>query len=389
MRKSIILTIALAVIVLIITRSVQSKYKIATGQVNKDSLVTVSFSAVGDLMCHSVQYDYARVNADSFDFYPVYRFIKPFLQHSDFTFGNLETVTAGKASGYSGYPYFNAPDDFLNPLKSVGFDLITTANNHALDRGEEGVLRTIAQLKKNGLNYDGTFTSERDRDSIRIYNIKGIKIAFLAYTYGTNGNPVPKGKPYLINLIDTTLIKHDIITARNSGAEIVLVYYHFGQEYQRQPTAFQQMVVNKTVSYGADIIIGGHPHVIEPTKFFKTENGKLDSGFVAYSLGNFVSNQRWRYSDCGVILTLDITKNFTTDSIYISKVTYLPTWVFKGKTDRGNEYIILPSQIQNNDSTFKFLSESDKFKMLQSYNDTKQILTEYTHNIYVDKIFEK
>ncbi len=389
MLKSIILSILLLFIFFLNTSTFKINTEKLTVPGKKDSIVTISISAVGDLMCHSTEYDYARVNADSFNFNPFFRFIKPYLKSADFTFGNLETVTAGKSAHYSGYPLFNTPSAFIEALKYAGFNLVTTSNNHALDRGEKGIIHTIAELKKYGLNYTGTFTSERDRDSTRIYNINGIKVAFLAYSYGTNGNPIPSGKPYLINIIDTTLIKHDIQKVKQKGVDIVLVYFHFGIEYQRQPTLFQKEIVKKTISYGADIIIGSHPHVIEPSMFYKTINSRMDSGFVVYSLGNFISNQRWRYSDCGVILTLKITKNFTTDSLYISKVTYLPTWVFKGITGRGREYIILPSQIQPEDTLYNFLTASDKFKMMQSFNDTKNILTEYTQNIYLRKLPEK
>jgi poly-gamma-glutamate capsule biosynthesis protein CapA/YwtB (metallophosphatase superfamily) len=352
----------------------------------KDSVVTVTISTVGDLMCHSVEYNYAKVSPDSFNFNPFFNYIKPYLSRSDFLFGNMETVLAGKKEGYSGYPLFNSPSDFLAPLKNVGFNLITTANNHALDKGSEGLLRTIRELKKYKLNYDGTFNSQHDRDSIRIFNIKGLRTALLAYTYGTNGNPIPKGKNYLINIIDTTLIKKDILSARKDCAEIVIVYFHFGHEYSRTPSDFQKTIVNKTIKYGADIIIGGHPHVIQPVEYFKTKHAKLDSGFVAYSVGNFLSNQRWRYSDAGVILTIHITKNFNTDSIYISKVSYIPTWVYKGKTKEGNKYMILSAQLTNADSSLTFLTKKDKFKMKQAFNDTKNILTKYTKDIFVKNL---
>ncbi|HVO74077.1 MAG TPA: CapA family protein, partial [Ignavibacteriaceae bacterium] len=292
-----------------------------------DSLVTVTITVVGDIMCHSVQYNYARVEDDSFDFNPVYGEVKKYLANSDFLFGNFETVTAGKSKGYSGYPFFNAPDDFVAALKNTGFDLLTTSNNHALDQGEKGLLRTIEIIKKNGLKYNGTFISKEDRDSIRIFNIKGIKIAFLAYTYGTNGNPIPKGKSFLINLINPNLIENDIKAARAKGAEIVLVHYHFGEEYKREPSESQKEIVRKTIGFGADIIIGGHPHVLQPADFFKTSNAELDSGFVIYSMGNFISNQRWRYSDAGIILNIKLTKNLRKDSVYISQINYIPTWV--------------------------------------------------------------
>lgn len=352
----------------------------------KDSIATITISVVGDLMCHSVEFKYARTAPDSFNFNPFFKYIKPYLQKSDFLFGNLETVLAGKEKGYTGYPDFNSPSQFLAPIKNVGFNLITTANNHALDKGSKGLLRTIEELKKYDLNYEGTFSSKEDRDSIRIYNIKGIKTSFLAYTYGTNGHSIPKGEKYLINIIDTTQIKNDILKARKDGAEIVIIYFHFGQEYVRAPSKYQKEVVEKTIQYGADIIIGGHPHVIQPVNFFKTINGKLDTGFVAYSMGNFLSNQRWRYSDAGVVLTIHLTKNFSTDSIYISRVSYLPTWVFKGKTKLGNEYLILPAQLIPADTSLTFLDSSDKFKMEQAFSDTRNILSKYTQHIFLQTL---
>ena len=351
----------------------------------EDSVVTAKISVVGDLMCHSTQFNYARVEKDSFDFNPVFREVKKYFKQSDFVFGNLETVTAGKSKGYSGYPLFNCPDEYITALYNAGFNFITTSNNHSLDQGKAGLLRTINVLKKNHLLYNGTFTSQRDRDSIRIINIKGIKIAFLAYTYGTNGIPVPDGKSYLINLIDFDLIKSDIEKAKGFGADVVLVHYHFGGEYKREPVTYQKEVVSKTIAFGADIIIGGHPHVLQPVQFFKTNNGDLDTGFVAYSMGNFISNQRWRYSDAGPILNIEITKNFIDNTVHISDVTYIPTWVFKGITNRGNEYVILPLLSDYVSTIDRYITASDQSCMLQALDDTNGILKRYCNNISLYK----
>jgi len=348
--------------------------------INPDSSVTISISVVGDLMCHAPQFEYARVEKDSFDFNPVYRNVKKYLESSDFTFGNLETVTAGKESGgYTGYPFFNTPASYLTALKDVGFDLLITANNHSLDRSEKGILKTIDEINKRTLNYVGTYASQRDRDSIRIFNVKSIKIAVLAYSYGTNGNPIPKVKNYLINLIDYGLIGKDIQSAKANGAELVLVHFHFGEEYNREPVQFQIDVVNKTIELGADIIIGGHPHVLQPVNFYKTNNAKLDSGFVAYSMGNFFSNQRDKYKDAGMILTINIKKDFVNNKIEISEVKYLPTWVFKGNTTKGKEYLIMPST--NITDTTISLTKTENEKMNQAFNDTRYIITKYTNNV--------
>lgn len=347
--------------------------------VPEDSVLTVTLCFTGDLMCHSTQFNYANVGADTFDFTGVYKEVKTFLSESDFTVGNLETVVAGKNKGYSGYPYFNAPDDFIYALKDAGFDLLITANNHALDQGWDGVKRTIEIINDNQLYQTGTFVSKEDRDSVRIFEINSIKIAFLAYSENTNGLPIPKGKDFAINLIDEELIKNDIVKAREKNVDVVLVHLHFGQEYLREPDDYQKQIVNKIIEYGADIIIGGHPHVIQPVNFFKTNNAELDSGFVAYSLGNFVSNQRWRYSDAGLILNIQISKNILTDSIYIREVNYLPTWVFKGETEKGREYVILPSQLSN-DTTCNYLTKQDKKLMEEAFSDTKEIINKYSNN---------
>ena len=356
------------------------RFEESNGIINSDSSVTISISVVGDLMCHGPQFEYAKVGKDSFDFSPVYRNVKKYLESSDLTFGNLETVTAGKESGgYTGYPFFNTPTSYITALKDVGFDLLVTANNHSLDRSEKGILKTINEINKRNLKFVGTYTSQKDRDSIRIFDVKGIKIAVLAYSYGTNGNPIPKGKNYLINLIDYDLIENDIKSAKVNGAELVLVHFHFGEEYQREPVQFQKDVVNKTIELGADIIIGGHPHVLQPVNFYKTNNAKLDSGFVAYSMGNFFSNQQDRYKYSGMILTINIKKEFVKNTLDITEVKYLPTWVFKGNTSNGKEYLIMPST-NITDTTIR-LTKTENEKMNQAFNDTRYIITKYTNNV--------
>jgi len=346
-----------------------------------ESTVTISISAVGDIMCHTVQFEYAKVSRDSFDFNPVFRNVSKHLSKSDFTFGNIETVFAGKKAKYTGHPRFNSPSDLLYALKNAGFDLLTTSNNHSLDRGEVGVLRTINELNKRSLNYNGTYVSQADHDSIRIFNIKGISIAFLAYSYGTNGNPIPKGKSYLINLIDYESIHRDIQAAKSANPDIVLVHFHFGDEYEREPSDYQKQVVDSTIEMGADIIIGGHPHVLQPVKFIKSHKSVFDSVLVAYSLGNFISNQRKKYTDTGGILTISITKNLFDNTLKISNVEFIPTWVFKGNTGNKNEFVLLPSMSAMNDSSITFLNKNHIDKMEESIRDTKEVLSKYYYHV--------
>jgi len=190
-------------------------------------------------------------------------------------------------------------------------------------------------------------------------------------------------------LIDEELIAEDILKARKKGAEVVLVHFHYGPEYNREPSSYQQEVVNKTIKHGADIIIGGHPHVIQPVEYFTSESGNLDTGFVIHSMGNFISNQRWRYSDVGLILTINIAKNIYSDSVFIKQLSYLPVWVFKGATEKGREYISLPYGIDTEDSTYSYITKSDEQKMMQAFEDTKYIITKYTNNISLDSVHKK
>ena len=345
---------------------------------------TITISSAGDLMCHSPQYEYARVDADSFDFTPTFSEVKKYFESSDFVLGNLETVTAGKEKRYSGFPFFNSPDDYIRSLKKVGFDFLFTSNNHCLDRGENGILRTLENLNKNNIAHTGTFNSQKDRDSIRIISLKGIRFAVVSYTYGMNGNYLPKNKAYLVNRISDSLLIHDIQKAKSDSVDFILVYFHFGEEYQREPNRYQKAIVQAAIDAGADIILASHPHVLQPFSFFQKDsinkiNSKLDSGFVAYSLGNFFSNQQWRYSDAGVILQFQITKNLTTNALHLEKVCYTPTWVFKGKIEGKREYRILP--YTKSTDKYPYLSQKDFQKMSQSFEDSKLIIQKYSSSI--------
>ena len=339
-----------------------------------DSIPTVTISFVGDLMCHSPQLKFAQVSHDSFDFKPVFHEIKKYLNEADLTIGNLETTISGKEKRYSGYPLFNSPGEYLEALKDAGFDILLTANNHSLDRGKKGVLRTIEMIKNNGLESIGSYHSQQDRDSIRVFDINGIKTAILSYTYGLNGNYIANNERFLVNVIDTTLMKQDILNARNKNADVILVYFHFGDEYQRKPNSFQKEIVKRAIDYGADLIIGSHPHVIQPVEYFSSIKNRIGKGLIAYSLGNFISNQRWRYSDAGVILKFTITKNKFSQNICLSKTEFIPTWVFKGKVENKDQFVILPVDSTTIKSLPNYLTELDKKKLLQSEKDTRKML---------------
>ena len=353
---------------------------------SEDSLSTLEFSVVGDIMCHSTQFRFAEVTKDSFDFKPVYREIKNYLDNSDVVIGNLETVIEVDSLKYSGYPVFNTPKNFLEGLKYAGFDFLSTANNHAFDIRERGVRSTINHIQNYDLKSVGTYLSKPARDSVRIHEQNDIKFALLSYTYGVNLYRIPDGKEYLVNLINEELIRNDIKNHKDAGAELIIVFFHFGSEYATEANSYQTSIVKKSISFGADIILGAHPHTLQPIEYFKTENGNIDSGFVAYSLGNFISNQRWRYSDGGAILNFSIQKNLRDNSVKLNEIRYLPIWVYKGYTQLGSEYIVLPSEIALQDSFQTYLEEEDISLIRECYFDTQLILESKSDNIEMDTV---
>ncbi len=353
-----------------------------------DSVLTLKLSVVGDLMCHSPQFNSAKIaETDSFDFRPVFSVIRRNLENSDYTIGNLETVISANNKHLSGYPNFNSPHEFLSALKYAGFDILFTANNHSLDKGLKGAIRTINQIKQNNMVQVGTYVSQKDRDSIRIFEKNGIRFALFAYTFGTNGHTVSKQKRFIISLIDKAQIRNDLQQANKLLPDLVIIYFHFGNEYQAKPSAFQKDIVNAAIKSGADIVLGSHPHVLQPIKKFKSVSGRIDSGFVAYSLGNFISNQRWRYSDAGGILNILIKKNIKNDSVFISKIKLLPTWVFKGNVNGKTLFQILPSEITSD--TLQFLSSDDIKKMQNSFYDAEKIITSEDSSILIQHILKQ
>ncbi|TAL58219.1 MAG: CapA family protein [Bacteroidetes bacterium] len=351
-----------------------------------DSLVSITLSAVGDLMCHMPQVNNSLVSENVYDFDPSFSEIKNYLSAADLTIGNLETTCAGREKGYSGYPQFNSPDEYVTAIKNAGFDFLVTSNNHSMDTEEKGLLRTLEVVRKNNLRSTGTFLSQADRDSFRILDMKGIKTGFLNYTYGTNGLLPSEDHKYMLNVIDTVLLQKDITSIRKKGAEIVIVLFHFGSEYISDPTDAQKLAARKSIQYGADIILGAHTHVIGPVEFFKTTASKLDSGLVAWSLGNFISNQGKRYSDAGVIFNIQLTKNIHTGAVRISSADFIPTWVYRGTNPLKKSHIVFPAEKCRLDTVASFIDSTSKQKMKEAFEDTKAVMTKYSSKVQLKSI---
>lgn len=341
----------------------------------KDSIITVTLSFAGDLMCHTPQISNAKKSDGTYDFNPSFKEITPFLSAADVTMANLECTFAGKGRPYGGYPAFNSPDEYLEAIKNSGIDFLVTSNNHSMDTGEEGLQRTLKKVRENGFASTGTFDSQRDRDSIRVLDVKGVKIAVLNYTYGTNGAYPSQSKKWMLNVADSALVRKDVLRARSMNPDIVLVFYHWGIENKQSPVAQQDTMFHWAADAGADLIIGAHPHVLEPVTYYKTAtNAKLDSGLVAWSLGNFLSNQYWRYTDAGLILNLSIEKNLTTGKMQLKPFSYVPTWVYRAYDASLQQHVVVPATWCENDSVPSWINAESKLKMCEAFSDTRLMM---------------
>lgn len=300
--------------------------------------ITIHMSAVGDIMCHltNVKNAYNSTSKD-YDFSNVFKNIEEYTKNADITVGNLETTFAGASRGYTGYPTFNTPEVLGKNLKNIGFDVLCTANNHSMDKGYSGVESTLDFLDEYGLDHYGTARSKQEQDTILVKDVNGIKIAFLAYTYGTNGITVPSDKSYCVNLIDKALIKEHISLAKEQDVDMICVSMHWGTEYKLTPTSTQEDLTDFLFENGVDIILGSHPHVLEPMekRTITLEDGSTKDGFVIYSLGNFVSGQIYANTKSTVILDIQITKD-PDGKISIDSVNYTPVYLYdKGSNSKS------------------------------------------------------
>jgi len=317
---------------------------VTPGQTGKTA---VKIRAVGDIMMHGPQVEAGLKDDGTYDFDHFFEHIRPYLENADITIGNLETTISNDEKGYGGYPMFRTPEAILDALAKAGFDIITTANNHSFDGREFGVVNTLDKLDEYGFLHTGTARTEEERDNVLIVEKNDIRIAILAYTYGTNGMEVtiPDEKlPYMVNYIDEALIREDIGRAREAGAEIIIASMHWGDEYVRKPNDVQKGYADLLGSLGVDIILGSHPHVLQPMekRTAVMEDGTEKEIFVIYSLGNFISNQRDRYKDSGVILDIEIIKDYDAGTVQIGRVGYIPTWVHRFVNNGRSDYNVLP-----------------------------------------------
>lgn len=299
-------------------------------QENKSD-ITFTLAAIGDIMCHNTQYfDAYNKNTGEYDFSYVFNDISYYTKTADITVGSLETNFAGENRGYSNYPTFNSPDNLAYSIKDIGVDVLSTAGNHCLDMGFSGLSRTIDVLDQADISHVGTYKSEDEQNKILFKYVKGVKIAFINYTYGTNGISIPEGKDFCVNLIDKDLIKKQIKSAQEQNADMIVACMHWGTEYRTTANSEQEELSNFLFQNGVNIILGNHPHVLEPMekRTITLEDGTTKDVFVIYALGNFICDQNAENTRNSIILNLSITKHVN-GVITIDKANYTPIYMYK------------------------------------------------------------
>ncbi len=315
-------------------------------EIEEPKISNIRLLAAGDIMFHLPQFKSAYdTKTQTYDFKHNFKHIKNYVKEADIAIGNFETVTR-EGIGYSGYPRFNTPKESLSAIKDAGFDIMSTANNHCLDQGKKGLTDTIDNIKANNMKNIGTYKHKED-NKILIEEIDGIKLGFLSYTYGLNGLDATLTREelsFMVNLIDENRIESDLKKARVQDLDLIIVSIHWGNEYQREPSAYQIELGEKMIEWGADIILGSHPHVIQKSQIINKDG---EDKFIIYSLGNFLSNQRGEtignsYTEDGLMIEFEIEKDFSDENTIIKGIRYLPTWVRRYKEGNKLYYEILP-----------------------------------------------
>ncbi len=343
----------------------------------EEKTANISLLAVGDIMFHMPQLKSAKTQEGSYDFVPVFNHVKKYIQESDISIANFETVTAGREKGYSGFPRFNSPKQSLLALSEVGFDILSTANNHSLDQGREGIISTLKNIEEYGLKSIGTYDKLGSEPLIQ--EVQGIDLGFLSYTYGVNGLESLLSKDelsYMINLIDEEKIKMDIESLKDKDVDLIVIFIHWGHEYHKEPSEYQISLGNKMVEWGANIILGSHPHVIQKSEIIEYK-GK--ENFIIYSMGNFLSNQREStmgnpYTEDGVMVKINIEKDFSNNNTLIKDIEYIPTWVHRYTEDNRIKFEILPVLDILGEESEIDLNSDILLRINKSYSDTMEVL---------------
>lgn len=335
---------------------------------------TLKISAGGDLLIHDTVFKSVKNSDGTYNFDPIFADIKYIFEESDLSLINLEVPVAGNIYAPSNYPNFNSPVELLDGVKNMGVDVVSTANNHALDKGLNGLNETIKNAEMREIGVVGTYLTEDTKPLIIERN--NIKVGIAAYTYGTNGIPIPKAAPYCVNIINKDAMKSDIDYMNAQGVDFKIFVMHFGQEYQTTQNSTQEDLANFLVNNGVDIVFGSHPHVPQPyeIKNVTLEDGTQKQAFVIYSLGNFVSHQADYYTKLGAVASVTVSKKDEEKKLVEHKVTPIYTYIKTVSGRKQFKVVPLEKAIYEYDNGVSTYSASE-------YNSFKKMLTD-TSSIY-------
>jgi poly-gamma-glutamate synthesis protein (capsule biosynthesis protein) len=361
---------------------------------SKTPKIVIRISSVGDIMVHQTQLTAQKKSDGTYGFDNNFQFMKGLFESSDVMIGNLETNFAGEKKGYTAYPQFNSPDALASAIKNSGINLVATANNHTYDNGGEAMLRTLDILREQGLETFGTQKTTEEKNYV-IRDVKGVKIGFASYTYESGKNPeglkaingLTVGKAYepLLNSFDPYDVEEDLAEMQNvvakmkaDSAEFIVFVMHWGVEYKPQPSNNQMLVAKALNEAGVDVIFGSHPHVVQPIDFIVNDSTQHMT-FVAYSMGNFISNQRYEsmqnYStEDGLYVGVEIEKDGNSKPV-LKQVFYEPTWVNRYK--KGDKYYfeVVPARIaKENKDVYNIFEDAIEERVKASCERTMQMV---------------
>jgi poly-gamma-glutamate synthesis protein (capsule biosynthesis protein) len=337
----------------------------------------LSLLFIGDIMGHGPQITSAYDSeTKTYNYDKIFKYINSEVGDADYTIANLEVTLAGPP--YKGYPQFSSPDNLAAACKNAGIDVLVTSNNHSCDRGGKGIIRTCEVLDSLPIMHTGTFKDSTDRKLHYPLIIESdcMRIAILNYTYGTNGLPYPA--PTIVNMIDKDLMKRDLEIAKSKNVDKIIVVTHWGSEYKLQPVPYQIDHGKFLFENGADIIVGMHPHVLEKMVWEKASDSLGKESLIVYSLGNFVSNQRKRYTDGGAMFKLTLQKEGNQTSI--KDGGYMLTWVYTPQEKGKKQYYILPAAKYENNPDF-FDNEASYTQMKAFIKDSRELFDTENENI--------
>lgn len=311
---------------------------------------TATLISAGDCVLHLAFQQSAYIESeDRYDFYDTFSPIEDYLSQADVSIISFESAATKKRNDYSGYPLFNCPPEIFDAFKKVGFDIVNNSNNHQLDRKLAGMLETRDNIRNSGLDVLGDYDGEEPRYIIK--EVNGIKIGIMAYTYSCNMNENALTEEERYNhlaLIDEERIRKEL-TELESKVDVTVVSMHWGVEYTQTPTGQQKDLAREMISWGADVILGSHPHVVEPSEMIEY-NGEMK--YIIYSMGNFVSNQRRgasgyplthkELSEDSMLIKLQFEKDPKTGKTIIDDVTHIPTWLWRYNDDGIYKFKIIP-----------------------------------------------